>query len=80
MAWIMVWKGGQEPPQDVDWVLVELEPTPAATLASLGRQPANTFRVPAGTSQQDTKRAIEEALVWAEARNIPRVYVRDGEP
>src|ERR1700733_1159059 len=28
MAWVMVWKGGQEPPEDKDWVLVELEPTP----------------------------------------------------
>jgi hypothetical protein len=80
MAWVMVWKGGQEPPEDKDWVLVELEPTPEPALAGLRRQPMATFRVPAGTEQADIKRAINDAKQWAEARDITRVYVRTGEP
>jgi hypothetical protein len=79
MAWIMVWKGGQEPPDDKDWVLVELEPTPEAALAGLRRQPIATFRVPIGTKQVDVKRAIEDAKYWAEARHIALVFVRTEE-
>jgi hypothetical protein len=80
MAWVMVWKGGQEPPEDKDWVLVELEPTPEPALAGLRRQPIATFRVPAGIKPADWKRALEDAKHWAEARDITRVYVRTGEP
>lgn len=75
MAWVILWKYGQQPPTDVDWVLVEVGIDPV-DIGSLQRPPVTVFHVSADIARAEIKRAIYDAKEWAEARNISRVVVR----
>ena len=75
----MVWKQDQQPPTDMDWVLVEVGAGPCEA-ENVQRQPVKVFRVSANAPQSEMKKTIEQAAGWAEARSITRVYVRTEEP
>ena len=65
----------EDPPKDADWVLIERAGSRfVANGSAAGKRDATVFRPPPFDT---VEAAITASRAWAEANDVPIVYVRD---